>query len=48
MCELHCNIKLLLVFYYQVILVVSSLEFPVVIFLVICVKETMINELDAW
>ena len=46
LCELHCNNKCL-VLLLVVFLAVSSLEFLVEIFLVICARETLINERDA-
>jgi hypothetical protein len=40
-------VSLLLFFFLVVFLAVSSLEFPVVRFLVTCARETLINEWDA-
>jgi hypothetical protein len=47
LCDLHYNNKLLVVVFLVVFLEVSSLEFLVVILLVTCAKEALINEWDA-
>jgi hypothetical protein len=45
--ELHCIIKCMLLFFLVFFLEVSSLEFPVEIFLATYPRETLINEWDA-